>query len=43
MIFEVGELKFTATIDPKEGRRYIEPAKGDEIENMYNMIVRMEY
>jgi hypothetical protein len=24
MIFEVGELKFNTSLDPKEGRRYIE-------------------
>jgi hypothetical protein len=42
MIFEVGELKVTAPLDPKEGRRYIEPTKGDEINNIYNMIARMD-
>jgi hypothetical protein len=41
MIFEVGELKVTAPLDAKEGRRYIEPTKGDEIENLYNIIVRI--
>lgn len=29
-------------LDPKEGRRYIEPTKGDEINNIYNMIARMD-
>jgi hypothetical protein len=42
MIFEVGELKVIAPLDPKEGRRYIEPTKGDEIDNLYNMTVRMD-
>jgi len=42
MIFEVGELKVVAPLDPNEGRRYIELVKGDEIDNMYNMTVRMD-
>jgi hypothetical protein len=29
-------------LDPKQGRRYIEPTKGDEIGNLYNMTMRME-
>jgi hypothetical protein len=41
-IFEVGEMKITTPLDPKEGRRYIESMKGDEIDNLYNMTVRME-
>jgi hypothetical protein len=41
MIFEVGELKFTVPLDLKEGRRYIESSKGDEIDNLYNMTVRI--
>jgi hypothetical protein len=42
VIFEVGDLKVTMPLDPTEGRRYIEPTKGDEIDNMYNMTVRMD-
>jgi len=42
MIFEVGGLKFTAPLDPKEGRRYIEPTQGDEIYHLYNMTTRMD-
>ena len=38
MIFEVGDLKVTSPLDPTEGKRYIEPAKGNEIDNLYNMI-----
>jgi hypothetical protein len=41
MIFEVGELKVTAPLDPKEGRRYVEPMTVDEIENLYNISVSM--
>jgi hypothetical protein len=37
MIFEVGDLKVTASLDPTEGKRYIQPAKGNEINNLYNM------
>jgi hypothetical protein len=42
MIFEVGELKIIVPLDPREGKRYIEPAKGDEIDNLYNMTTRMD-
>jgi hypothetical protein len=42
MIFEVGKLKVTTPLEPKEGRRYIKPMKGDEIDNLYNMTGRME-
>jgi hypothetical protein len=38
MIFEVGDLKVTAPLDLKKGKRYIEPAKGNKIDNLYNMI-----
>jgi hypothetical protein len=37
MIFEVGDLKVTAPLDPTKGKRYIEPTKGNEIDNLYNM------
>jgi hypothetical protein len=42
MIFEVGELKFIVPLDPKEGRMYREPTKGDEIDNLYNMNARFD-
>jgi hypothetical protein len=41
MIFEVGDLKVTAPLDPSEGKRYIEPTKGNDIENLYNMTTRI--
>jgi hypothetical protein len=37
MTFEVRELKFTTPLDPKEGKRYIEPTRGNDIENLYKM------
>jgi hypothetical protein len=37
IIFEVGDLKVTAPLDPTEGKRYIKPAKGNKIDNLYNM------
>jgi hypothetical protein len=37
MIFEVEDLKVTAPLDPTEGRRYVEPVKGKELDNLYNM------
>jgi hypothetical protein len=36
MIFEVRNLKFIAPLDPTEGTRYIEPVKGNEIDNLYS-------
>jgi hypothetical protein len=42
MIFEVGDLKFTAPLDPSKGKRYIEPARGNDIDNLYNMTAWME-
>jgi len=42
MIFELGELNVTTPLDPREVIRYIELAKGDKIENLYKMIVRMD-
>jgi hypothetical protein len=38
MIFKVGDLKVTTPLDPKEGRRYLESARGEDIDNLYNMI-----
>jgi hypothetical protein len=37
MIFEVGDLKVTTPLDPSEGKRYIEPERGNDIDNLYNM------
>jgi hypothetical protein len=37
MIFEVGDLKVTVLLDPTEGKMYIEPTKGNKIDNLYNM------
>jgi hypothetical protein len=42
IIFEVGDLKFNVPLDMTEGKRYIEPAKGNEIDNLYNMTARMD-
>jgi hypothetical protein len=37
MIFEEGDLKVTMPLDPTKGKRYIEPVKGNKIDNLYNM------
>jgi hypothetical protein len=42
MIFEVEDLKVTAPLDPTEGKRYIDPARGNNIDNLYNMIAWMD-
>jgi hypothetical protein len=42
MIFEVGDLKVTAPLDPSEAKRYVEPTRGNDINNLYNMTTRME-
>ena len=42
MIFELGELNVTTPLDPREVIRYIELAKGNEIDNLYNMTTRMD-
>jgi hypothetical protein len=42
MIFEVGYLKVIVPLDPSEGKRYIEPTRGNDINNLYNMNARME-
>jgi hypothetical protein len=42
IIFEIGYLKFTTPLDPSEGKRYIEPTRGNNIEKLYNMIAQME-
>jgi hypothetical protein len=42
MIIEVGYLKFIAPLDPSEGKRYIEPQRGNDINNLYNMNAWMD-
>jgi hypothetical protein len=42
MIFEVGYFKVTSPLDPSEGKRYIKPTRGNDIDNLYKMIVSME-
>jgi hypothetical protein len=38
MIFEEGDLRVTAPLDPTEGRRYVEQIMEKEIDNLYNVI-----
>jgi hypothetical protein len=42
MIFEVAYLRVTAPLDPMEGRRYVEPKRGKELDNLYNVIMYMD-
>jgi len=42
MIFEVGYFRVTMPLDPTEGKGYIEPERGNNIDNLYNMTTRME-
>jgi hypothetical protein len=42
IIFKVGDLKVTTPLDPSEGHIYIESLRGNEIDNLYNMIAWME-
>jgi hypothetical protein len=42
MTFEVGDFKFIAPLDPTQGKRYIDPARANDIENFYNMIAWMD-
>jgi hypothetical protein len=42
MLFEVRYLKVTAPLGPTEGKRYIEPTRGNDIENLYNMTTLMD-
>jgi hypothetical protein len=37
MIFEVVDLRVTPPLDPTEGRRYVEPTRGKELNNLYNV------
>jgi hypothetical protein len=41
-IFKVGELRVTVPLDPTEGKRYIDPTRGKDIDNLYNMTTRMD-
>jgi hypothetical protein len=40
MVFEVEYLKFDTPLEPTEGKRYVEPTKRKELDNLYNMIAR---
>jgi hypothetical protein len=42
MIFEVADLKVTATLDPSEVKRYIEVERGNDIDNLYKMNAHMD-
>jgi len=42
MIFEVGYLRVTTPFDPSKGKRYIEPTRGNDIENLYSMTAQTE-
>jgi hypothetical protein len=42
MIFEAGDLKVVAPLDPTEGKRYIDPMRENEIDNLYNMTTWMD-
>jgi hypothetical protein len=42
MVFEVGDLKVTAPLDPIELNTYIEPTREKKIDKLYNMNVRMD-
>jgi hypothetical protein len=42
MIFEVKYLKFTTLLDPLEGKQYVEPSRGNGIDNLYNMEAQMD-
>jgi hypothetical protein len=42
MIFEVGNLKVTAPLDPTEGKRYMELVRENNIDNLHKMIKRMD-
>jgi hypothetical protein len=42
MVFGVGDLKVTMPLDPTEGRRYVEPTKWKELDNLYNMAANMD-
>jgi hypothetical protein len=43
MIFEVRNLKVTIPLDPIKGKRYIEPTRENDIDNLYNMTTWMDH
>ena len=42
MIFEFIYLRVTAPLDPTKGKRYINPSRGNDIDNLYNMTTWMD-
>jgi hypothetical protein len=42
MIFEVGDLRVTAPLDPTKGRLYVELERGKELVNLYNVTTQMD-
>jgi hypothetical protein len=42
MIFEAENLRVIAPLDPMTGKRYIEPSRGNDINNLYNMTTQMD-
>jgi hypothetical protein len=42
MVFKAGYWKVIVPLDPIKGRRYVELAKGKEIDNLYNVTMRMD-
>jgi hypothetical protein len=42
MILEFGDLKASTPLDPSEGKRYTEPVRANDMDNLYNMTARME-
>jgi hypothetical protein len=41
-LFEVKYFKATTPLDPTEGKRYIDPTRGNDIDNLYNMTPWMD-
>jgi hypothetical protein len=39
IIFEVGDLRVTAPLDPKKGRKYVELTRRKELDNLYDVTV----
>jgi hypothetical protein len=42
MIFEVEDLQVTTPLDLTKGKRFIEPTRGNKIDNLYNMTAQMD-
>jgi len=42
MIFQVVDLRVTAPLDPTKERRYVEAARGKELDNLYSMTTLMD-